>query len=396
MVKVNEEFKNLIPELSENEYHDLEDSVIMNGMYETVKTWNDYIIDGHNRYNIAVINGCEHILRFEALNFDNETEVKIWIVNNQLGRRNINDYVRVTLSLLKKDWLSEIAKEKENARKSDHSTLPKSAKSNVREKLAKEAGVSGDTFWKVETINNDPNITPETKRKLEVGAKGYSINSVFKDIKKAEKEEKRLILNNEYKDKKIDIQLINGDMRTVELPNVDLIITDPPYPEEYLSLFSDLSRRAYEVLKPSGFLLCYSGELHLLEVMNRLSEHLTYYWTIALNHNGNHQQVHARSVFCGWKPILVFQKPPFKKHTNYFYDCVTSSKKEKDGHEWQQGQDAVADLIERFSNPGDKILDLFAGSGTTLIAAKKLKRIPIGVEIEEKNIGIIKQRLEEK
>jgi N6-adenosine-specific RNA methylase IME4 len=220
MIKINEEFKNLIPVLSENEYHDLEDSVICNGMYETIKTWNGYIIDGHNRYNIAVVNGCEHILRFEALEFDNETEVKIWIVNNQLGRRNINDYVRATLSLKKKEWLAEIAKEnqiRKPVRKPVNSVLPTLAKQNVREELAKEAGISHGTMDKVEKINH--NITPETKAKLESG--DWSINKVWTEIKKEENAKKLNSIE------VIEVKKIEGVF--------DVIVIDPPWDMKKIS-----------------------------------------------------------------------------------------------------------------------------------------------------------------
>ena len=51
--------------------------------------------------------------------------------------------------------------------------------------------------------------------------------------------------------------------------------------------------------------------------------------------------------------------------------------------------------IQSWSNPGDVILDPFAGSGTTLKAAKELNRRFIGIEINQTYVDIINKRLEQ-
>lgn len=51
------------------------------------------------------------------------------------------------------------------------------------------------------------------------------------------------------------------------------------------------------------------------------------------------------------------------------------------------------DHIFSWSKPGDVVLDPFAGSGTTLRAAKDLNRHYIGIEINEDYLSIINQRL---
>lgn len=50
-------------------------------------------------------------------------------------------------------------------------------------------------------------------------------------------------------------------------------------------------------------------------------------------------------------------------------------------------------IIKMSSNPGDTILDPFVGSGTTLVAAQKLGRNAIGLELDEKYVSEIEQRL---
>ena len=55
----------------------------------------------------------------------------------------------------------------------------------------------------------------------------------------------------------------------------------------------------------------------------------------------------------------------------------------------------MKDLINKHSNPGDVVLDSFAGTGTTGHAAYLLDREYILIEKEEKYFEIIKKRLEE-
>jgi hypothetical protein len=53
MIKINEDFKRLIPALTQEEYKQLEDNILKEGIREKIITWDGYIIDGHNRYEIA-------------------------------------------------------------------------------------------------------------------------------------------------------------------------------------------------------------------------------------------------------------------------------------------------------------------------------------------------------
>ena len=55
--------------------------------------------------------------------------------------------------------------------------------------------------------------------------------------------------------------------------------------------------------------------------------------------------------------------------------------------------DIVSRLIEASTDSDETILDPFAGSGTTLRAAKDLGRKAIGIEIEEKYCKIAAERL---
>ena len=65
--------------------------------------------------------------------------------------------------------------------------------------------------------------------------------------------------------------------------------------------------------------------------------------------------------------------------------CVT-------GYPTEKNLDMLKRIISASSNPGDIVLDCFAGSGTTLVAAEELGRQWIGVDIGDESIKTIQER----
>lgn len=53
----------------------------------------------------------------------------------------------------------------------------------------------------------------------------------------------------------------------------------------------------------------------------------------------------------------------------------------------------ASDLMRTYTNPGDLVLDPMRGVGTTLVAAKRLKRRAVGIEIHEPYLDIMTTRL---
>lgn len=176
--------------------------------------------------------------------------------------------------------------------------------------------------------------------------------------------------------------------------SVDLILTDPPYEESKLSLFSSLSSLAAKVLKSGGLCLTYSGQVFLPEAMKRLGEHLEYAWTFAVRHTGGNTRIYKVNVNNGWKPVLAYCKSPLNPWWDSFID-ITTGGREKELHDWQQAESEAAYFIEHLSLPGSVVLDPFAGSGTVLVAAKKLGRRYLGIEIDTETASIASKRLEE-
>src|SRR5262249_12850868 len=103
--------------------------------------------------------------------------------------------------------------------------------------------------------------------------------------------------------------MIAGDFRKADLPDhtFDAIVTDPPYPERFLSLYDDLGLFAARVLKPGGSLVCLTGHIHLPDVMVALGRHLRYHWLVAyLTPGGQSAQIFPRKVNPFWKPVLWY------------------------------------------------------------------------------------------
>ena len=90
-LKIDPEFEKVIPPLTKDEYHQLEENILDDGrIMMPIAVWGDIIVDGHNRYRIAREYG-DIPFSTTQLDFANRYEVIAWICKNQLGRRNLSD-----------------------------------------------------------------------------------------------------------------------------------------------------------------------------------------------------------------------------------------------------------------------------------------------------------------
>ena len=191
-------------------------------------------------------------------------------------------------------------------------------------------------------------------------------------------------------------KIINADFRKfmADMPenSIDLIFTDPPYDEESIPLYEDMARLAKRVLKPGGSLITYVGHYAIIKAGHLMENHLRFWWTIALEHSGNSARLPGKWVFVGWKPLLWFVKDG-RNTKEFVADIFKSQQPTKNEHEWQQDVSEAQYYIQQLCPADGIVLDPFAGSGTTLIAAIKLGRQSIGIEIDTDTANIANKRI---
>ena len=89
LLAIDPEFEARCPPLTDEEYLQLEENILEEGLVlMPIIIWNNTIVDGHNRYKIAMANPGIEFRTHEKV-FDNRYEVISWICKNQLGRRNL-------------------------------------------------------------------------------------------------------------------------------------------------------------------------------------------------------------------------------------------------------------------------------------------------------------------
>lgn len=89
---IDNDFKQLIPSLSEEERCLLEQNIIRDGCREPLSVWNNTILDGHNQYKICT--RLQIPFSIQRINLRSREEAIVWICINQLRRRNITEETR--------------------------------------------------------------------------------------------------------------------------------------------------------------------------------------------------------------------------------------------------------------------------------------------------------------
>ena len=95
------------------------------------------------------------------------------------------------------------------------------------------------------------------------------------------------------------------------------------------------------------------------------------------------------------EPILFYGEKWGKKRASDVFDFPIGSQKGVGNHPCPKPLKLFADLISNYSEADDLVLDLFGGSGSTLIACEQLNRICYMMELDEKYCDVIVKRWEE-
>jgi site-specific DNA-methyltransferase (adenine-specific) len=254
-------------------------------------------------------------------------------------------------------------------------------------------------------------------------------------------------------------QILTGDclrhLANLAPPSVDLAFADPPFNigYEYDEYNDRRSRADYlawterwldavrRVLKPDGSFYVAIGDEYAAELkvrldalgltlrnwivwhytfgvsctrkFNRSHAHILYYVMDARRFTFNPDEVRVPSARlttyadrranpAGKLPDDTWVLRPqeeeccFRPESDTWYvPRVCGTFKERTGHPCQMPEAVLERIIRVSSNPGDLVLDPFAGSGTTLATARRLGRRYLGIELSAEYAEAIRQRLEQ-
>ena len=408
-MQIKDEFKKLIPALSVEEFKQLEQNCLAEGIREKIITWNGFIIDGHNRFEIAT----KHKLKFETENkeFDSDDDVKEWMILNQFGRRNLTLYQRGVLALQLEDVFQ--SKSQQGVRSDLFVNSQKSnenKKLNTNKEISKISSVGQQSLARIKVI--EAKAPEEVKAQLSTGE--VSINQAYKEIKKEEKQIQ--IAEKKEEQKQIIESITNIKLKNIEttiekgwykvgkqflyfgsntdkefkdkLPKAKFAFADPPYNAgvdkwdfdykwelDYIENYADVV-----AVTPGGWNTC---NFYKETNMNYIWE--MFCWIT----NG---MTHGK---CGYANVIktsIFGKVKPKISQDFWKINIDISKTEDTKHKGRKPYDFMIHLIDVFTNENDIIIDVFAGSGTTLLMCEKMNRISYNAEIDKQYcIDIIKR-----
>ena len=178
-IRIGAEIQTLIPPLTEQERGLLEASIVAEGCRDALMVWHGLLLDGHNRYEICERHGIAYTTR-EVTGIESREEAMLWVIRNQLGRRNLTNYQRAELALKLKPLIAEKAKENQSLSMGRGVKGPQNSANliDTREELAKAAGISHDTIHKASVIAE--RASEEVKEQLRAG--DTSINQEYKKL----------------------------------------------------------------------------------------------------------------------------------------------------------------------------------------------------------------------
>lgn len=324
-------------------------------------------------------------------------EEKLFVINSNLKRRQLNTFQKIELVLKSKPILQEIAKQRMlSGKKSESESDPSQifVRGRVDDSIADNTGSSRETVRKVEYLLE--NAAVEKLDRLRQGK--TRINKEYQRVQKSiaiQRLANTAIGTIPYSNNSCNSML--GDIResgkNIATESVDLIFTDPPYAEKCMYLYQELLNLSVRVLKQSGSLVMYAPN-QLDKIFRMIADaKLNYADIIAVHQNGSTPKLWKNGIWADCKFLIWCFKgdKPTKFHD--LSNFIQSEAVDKHNHEWEQSTVEASTMIKPLTLEGMTVLDPFMGSGTTGIATVKLGRKFIGIEIDPLHYSNAQRRL---
>lgn len=396
----------------DNDIADIKESIDKLGILVPLTiTDKNIVISGHRRWRCAIELGIASV-PIEVKTFADELAEKKAILDyNKQREKTVIQKINEG-ELLKEIFTEEAKRNRESTSKyaprNDKGQLQpvrmvSSEPVNTMKIVGERIGLSEDKYRKVQKIWNKSKEGDKQSQQLmkEIDAGEKTIGGAFKELQSYEVERQLKQTRSELA--KAGETIPQSERWHVEVADIntfntnvkfDYIITDPPYPKEFLPLYEVLAERANDWLKPTGLLIAMCGQSYLDQIYEILSKHLKYYWTAAYLTPKQPTPLRQRQVNSTWKPILIYS-PNDDYKGKIFGDVYISDKPEKDNHEWGQSVSGMLSIISQICLPGQTIFDPFLGSGSTGVAALQHGCLFHGIDVDEQNVNISKKRLAE-
>ena len=430
-LSIDARIRSVLVPLREDERALLEQSVLAEGIRDPLVVWRRadgerILLDGHHRYELAQ----QHGLDFDTVELDFETEddAVLWVLQNQLARRNLTDEQRAVVLGRFYNQLKLKQHRPENGANfapfsGSHATSRYIASLHgVGERTVRNAAEFAKAVDAVAELQPEaaerilagdvrdaktalPKVEPELLPQVAARLARGETNSVKEAVRAVKHEQARQAVETVSETGlPSTVQIHTGDFREVlaTLPpeSVDAIITDPPYLAEFIRLLEPLSQHAARLLKPHGVLVVMTPHLHLHDYLTELGKHLKYRWICAYIMDGSKASVSAARIGVAWKPLLVYVRRDARDLRFIPSDTFYGAQKTDDGlekayHSWQQSLGGFVDIVQRFTEPGETVLDPFLGSGTTGVACLRLNRRFVGCDNDPTAVAVATQRIRE-
>ncbi len=226
-LKIDPEFQNQIPPLTDDEYKQLEENILKEGkLLSPLIVWNNTLVDGHNRYAILQKHP-EIYFSTMPLRFENREEAIAWICRNQLGRRNLSPEQK--RYLLGKQYEAEkkaakifrgnqytLAKKSGGTHDDNHHSGKKTC-----DRIAEENGVSRASVLRASHytrgIDIADNLSPGIKQKVFSG-----------EVKFTNEETSKLVLSSPDKRQDVFAEIMHPEItKAMETANADPKADEP-------------------------------------------------------------------------------------------------------------------------------------------------------------------------